>query len=149
MRITKPGAVFFAAMALVSLALAPAWVAGLPRLDHGVVTLASFAFFSKLCHQRSDRSLILYGSQAAVCMRCLGLYAGAALGSLVRLKYGIAVRALLLAFALNCLDVAMERLGVHGNLPPIRFLIGAALGIAAGAALSSQYAVVSVEKSRA
>jgi len=135
MGIAKPGAVFFASITLVSLALAPSWFTVLPRLDHGVATIAAFAFFSKLCHQRPDRSLIVFGSQTAVCIRCLGIYAGAALGSLLPLKHATAIRTLIAAIVLNCLDVATESLHFHSNLPLLRLLIGGMLGIAAGAML--------------
>jgi len=136
MRFAKPGACFFAATALVCLAFAPSWHTALPLPDHGIATIAAFAFFSKLCHQRPDRSLILFGTQTAVCIRCLGIYAGAALGSLLRVNYTTAIRTFSAAILLNCLDVATESLHLHGNLPLLRLLMGAALGVAAGALLS-------------
>ncbi len=98
--------------------------------------IAVQAFFSKLCHQRPDRVLYLFGAPTAVCARCLGIYAGAAVGSLLRLKHRLAFRCLGAALALNLLDVAAESIGLHGNMPLLRLLIGATLGIAVGAILS-------------
>jgi uncharacterized membrane protein len=43
----------------------------------GVVYLAGAA----ICHQLPDRSFHLHAAQLPVCARCLGLYVGAALGS--------------------------------------------------------------------
>ncbi|AXC11421.1 hypothetical protein ACPOL_2091 [Acidisarcina polymorpha] len=127
--------IFFAASALVALAIAAAWPwAG----GTGVLRLAIFAFFSKLCHQHADRSFSFFGARMAVCVRCLGIYSGTAVGSLLRLKYGVAIRALAWGLAANCADVAAESLGLHGNLPLPRLLIGAGFGVAVGAMLSAE-----------
>ena len=96
----------------------------------------SLAFFSKLCHQRPDRALYLLGEPTAVCVRCLGIYAGAAFGGLLPLKRSTALRWLAAAFMLNIVDVTAESIGLHGNLPLLRLLIGAALGASAGALLA-------------
>lgn len=40
-----------------------------------------YLFFSPLCHQLPERSFFLFGHQLPVCARCLGIYAGAFLGS--------------------------------------------------------------------
>ena len=123
------------ATALIIAALAP------PSLiKHGepLAAAAILAFFSKLCHQRPDRVFYLFGVPAAVCIRCLGIYAGAVVGSLIRLNHKLALRCLGIALALNFLDVAAEAIGLHGNLPLMRLLIGAALGFAVGATLSAE-----------
>jgi uncharacterized membrane protein len=127
--------IFFSAAGLAALAVSPAWIGA---VGHGLLATAIFAFFSRVCHQHSDRSFVLLGAQTAVCVRCLGIYAGAAIGSLLRLKHEGAIRALGLALAVNCADVAAESLGLHGNLPLIRLLMGGALGIAVGAILSAR-----------
>ncbi len=119
-------------MSLSGLALAPVWLSH----GHRIFGFAVLAFFSKLCHQRPERSLILFGVPAAVCVRCLGIYAGAALGSLTRFARRTAFYWLAAALALNFLDVATESVCLHGNMPPLRFLIGGVLGIAVGALLS-------------
>jgi len=121
------------AAALFFLALSPAWLRA-----HGdtISALAIVAFFSKLCHQRPDRALYLFGAPTAVCLRCLGIYAGAALGGLLQLSRKTALRWLGAALLLNVVDVAAESIGLHGNLPLSRVLIGAALGVGAGALLA-------------
>ena len=124
--------VFCGAASLCVLALAPAWVSP----GHRILSLGVFAFFSKVCHQRLERSFVLFGAPVAVCVRCMGVYAGAALGSLMRLDARPALRFFGAALALNCLDVAAESAGLHGNMPLLRLLIGGSLGIAAGAMLS-------------
>lgn len=143
MKLAAPNRVFFAASALLGLAIAPAWLAA-----HGyfVATAAIFAFFSKVCHQRPDRSFILLGAPVAVCVRCVGIYAGAAFGSLLQVHYRTAIRALGAALALNCADVAAGLLHLHGNMPLSRLLIGATLGIAAGMMLSTEHCRRDIER---
>ncbi len=102
------------------------------------MAIAIRALFSMLCHHHSDRLLYLYGVSTAVCSRCLGIYAGGAVGGLIRLSHGVALRCLYAALALNCVDVAAESVDLHGNMPLVRLLIGMALGIAAGAMLSAE-----------
>jgi uncharacterized membrane protein len=145
-KLAAPNRVFFAASALLALAVAPAWLA-----SHGqfVATAAIFAFFSKVCHQRPDRSFFLSGAPVAVCVRCLAIYAGAALGSLLRVNYGAAIRALGAALALNCADITAELLHIHGNMPLLRLLIGGTLGIAAAMMLSTETGWCGVEKAEA
>jgi len=45
-----------------------------------------YALGSRICHQRPERSFHLFAAQLPVCARCLGIYAGAALGSLLALS---------------------------------------------------------------
>lgn len=126
---------FAIAAALFALALAPAW---LRQHGEGIAAMALFAFFRRLCHQQAERSLMLFGAPIAVCARCLGAYAGAALGGLVRLEHRFAIRLLGLALASNLVDIAAESLGLHGNIPLSRLLIGGTLGIAAGTLLNGR-----------
>jgi uncharacterized membrane protein len=126
--------VFAAAASLFGLALAPAW---LRANGDPISALAIAAFFTKLCHQRPDRVLYLFGAPTAVCIRCLGIYAGAALGGVLRISRKIALYWLGTALILNIIDVAAEAIGLHGNLPLPRLLIGVVLGLAVGALLSN------------
>jgi uncharacterized membrane protein len=48
------------------------------------------SFFSGVCHQNPARSFVISGAPAAVCIRCLGIYTGAALGSLASIALGFA-----------------------------------------------------------
>ena len=88
--------------------------------------------FALACHQRPERSFILFGGSVAVCARCLGIYLGAAAGLLVRVSRRMAWRCLIAAVAINLADGLAEIAGIHGNWLGARFLLGFALG-AAGA----------------
>jgi uncharacterized membrane protein len=95
------------------------------------------SFFSRLCHQDPSRSFIIEGSPVAVCVRCLGIYCGAALATLLGMRIAGARRLLAVALLLNLLDVTTAMLLWHGNLPLPRFLLGVLLGMGAGAVLLS------------
>jgi uncharacterized membrane protein len=120
--------------AMLALALAPL-AAPLLAASHPLAALFIRSFFSQLCHQNPARSLVIHGSPAAVCVRCLGIYCGAGLGMLMRLGRTSAVRIFSLALLLNLLDVASAALEGHGNMPATRFLLGLLLGVAAGSVL--------------
>jgi uncharacterized membrane protein len=68
--------------------LAVAWVALivagpiLPAAPAGIL----YAFGSRICHQISARSFHLGAAQLPVCARCLGIYAGFAIGLVVALS---------------------------------------------------------------
>ena len=107
---------------------------------HPMVALLLRGFFSRVCDQNPARSFVLYGMPVAVCVRCLGIYCGVAVGAAFAplLRVGeIAVRRIFLsAIVLSLLDAGGEALGVHGNLPLPRFCLGALLGIASGVLLA-------------
>jgi uncharacterized membrane protein len=125
--------------ALVPLALVASVIAVPYFLTHGFLPVA-FALqrgFALVCHQRPERSFWIYGAPVAVCARCLGIYLGAALGWLLRTSRRIALRLLIVAAALNLLDVVTEFAGLHGNWMAVRFALGVALGAAGGLLISS------------
>jgi uncharacterized membrane protein len=101
---------------------------------HPLTALLIRNFFSQLCHQDPNRSFLLNGAPVAVCVRCLGIYWGVAVGALVRLR--MARRLLVVAVVLNLADVATGVLHWHGNLPLARFFLGLMLGVGVGAVLS-------------
>ncbi len=76
---------------------------------------------------------MLGGAPVAVCVRCLGIYWGVAVGALVRLR--MARRLLAVAVVLNLVDVATGVLHWHGNEPMFRFFVGLMLGVGVGAVL--------------
>jgi uncharacterized membrane protein len=119
---------------LAILALAPL-AAPLLAAGHPLIALVIRSFFSRLCHQDPARSFVVQGSPAAVCVRCLGIYSGVALGALFRSASTPGLRLLAGALLLNLLDVAAEMLRWHGNLPLLRFLLGLMLGVGTGAVL--------------
>lgn len=125
--------------ALAPLALVAAVFAVPYFLTHNFLAIA-FALqrgFALVCHQRPERSFFIFGAPVAVCARCLGIYLGAAIGLLLRTSRRIAIRLLTIAAALNLLDVATEFAGLHGNWMGVRFVLGIALGTAAGLVISS------------
>src|SRR4051812_34262892 len=72
------------------MATAAAWVAVLVAAPFLPAPIAAAVYLagSFICHQRPERSFHLVGVQLPVCARCLGLYAGAAIGALVALRTG-------------------------------------------------------------
>ncbi len=122
--------------AIFALALTPL-AAPLLAPSHPLAALLIRSFFSRLCHQDAGRSFVVDGSPIAVCVRCLGIYCGAAFACLLGMGRVPAWRLLVTALTLNLLDVAMASLDCHGNLPMPRFLLGLLLGVGAGAVLVS------------
>jgi uncharacterized membrane protein len=117
----------FVPFALAGAACAVPWL---------LVHLPIFGFalqrgFSLVCHQQTDRSLVLFGGSVAVCARCLGIYLGAAVGLLIRLPREVAWRVLVASATINVIDWLTELLGLHGNWTFTRFALGLALGMAA------------------
>ena len=103
-----------------------------PLLRHSIPMLG-FAIqrgFALVCHQRAERSFVLFGGSVAVCARCLGIYLGTAAGLLVRVSRRMAWRWLITAVAMNFVDWTAEFAGMHGNWMFARFALGFALGMA-------------------
>ena len=69
----------------LALTLAPL-TAPLLAGSHPLAALLIRNFFSQLCHQDPSRSFLLAGAPVAVCVRCLGVYWGVAVGALVRMR---------------------------------------------------------------
>jgi len=93
--------------------------------------------FSLVCHQQPERSFYLFGGAVAVCARCLGIYLGAAVGLLFRMRGELAWRMFVAALAANALDWLAEVAGLHGNLLSLRFALGVWLGLTAAALVAS------------
>ena len=123
-------------LAVLALALTPL-AAPLMAHSHPLLALLIRSFYARLCHQDPARSFMVEGSPVAVCVRCLGIYCGAALASLLRVVKFPAKRLLAIALLFNLLDVATATLDWHGSLPLPRFLLGVLLGMGAGAVLLS------------
>jgi uncharacterized membrane protein len=118
-------------LAVVVLALAPL-VAPLVAAAHPLTALVIRSFFSRLCHQDPARSFFIGGAPVAVCVRCLGIYCGVAMGMFLRLGKVSAFRLLAVAMVVNLADVGSGILHWHGNMPATRFWLGLLLGVAAG-----------------
>ena len=104
--------------------------------DFPAIGFALYRGFAIICHQRPERSFWIFGTEIAVCSRCLGIYLGAALGLLFSTSRAIAFRLLMAAAALNLFDAMTELAGLHGNWLGMRFAFGLLLG-ATGALLIS------------
>ena len=124
-------------IALIPLGLAALAVAAPQLATSPLVSFGIRRFFSIVCHQDPARSFWLAGAPVAVCVRCLGIYLGGAIGACIRVSRRMAFRMFVMLGMLNILDVAAEWVGLHGNLPLPRFALGLALGLAAGALVLS------------
>jgi uncharacterized membrane protein len=118
--------------ALVVLAIAAPFLADAPWVAFGIRR-----FFSYVCHQDPGRSFWLAGAPVAVCVRCLGIYVGAAAGALLPARREVVLRMFVAAVAMNLVDIGAEWMGWHGNLPALRFALGMIAGVAAGALVVS------------
>jgi len=115
---------------LALLILAP----GLPVPMAGIV----YALGSRICHQRPERSFHLFASQLPVCARCAGIYAGAAIGSLLALRgsirewlFPVSPRMLLVVGALPTLTTLIaEWSGAWAGGNDVRAAAGVWLGVA-------------------
>jgi uncharacterized membrane protein len=87
--------------------------------------------FALVCHQRPDRSFVMFGGSVAVCARCLGIYLGAAVGLLLSVPRGVASRCVIAAVTINMVDWLAEIAGIHGNWMFVRFALGFTLGATA------------------
>jgi uncharacterized membrane protein len=97
-----------------------------------------YALGSRICHQQPERSFHLFAAQLPVCARCAGIYAGAALGSVLTLSGSIrkrlssvAPRMLLVVGALPMLvTVTTEWSGAWPGGNDVRAATGVWLGAA-------------------
>lgn len=113
----------------------------LAAAGYSAITLAIVFFFSPVCHQDPVRSFWVVGGPVAVCARCLGIYLGAAAGAWIPAPRRVLLAGLALFAALNLADVLTEVAALHGNWKLTRFLLGALLGLAAGALVAGSAGV--------
>ena len=123
---------------LVLAALAVGWLVLLvaaPVVSTPLAALA-YAIGSLICHQQPERSFHIDAAQLPVCARCLGIYAGAALGACIRLVPGtdlpVTARTALTAGAIPTLaTIALELAGIWAPGNVVRSVAGLPLGLAA------------------
>jgi uncharacterized membrane protein len=97
-----------------------------------------YALGSRICHQRPERSFHLFAVQLPVCARCAGIYAGAAIGSLLTLSgpirerlFPCSPRMVLVAGALpTCITLVSEWSGAWAGGNEVRAAAGVWLGLA-------------------
>jgi len=109
---------------------------GLPA-TLAAVCYAAGAF---ICHQRPERSLHLESAQLPVCARCLGVYAGAASGSIIAHAPGLVLRVrprtlLVIGLVPTLVTLVIEWSGLvdPGNI--VRGAAGLPIGLAAALVL--------------
>jgi uncharacterized membrane protein len=115
--------------ALVAAGLLP-YVAFALRGDRGFVAEGLSAWFRFQCHGRADRSLSVAGEVFPVCSRCMGIYSGLALASLLALPRvsARARRAWLVGAAVAMvLEVQLQDRTGHAPIHALRLLTGLAL----------------------
>lgn len=88
--------------------------------------------FSRFCHQFTDRCYQVNGVSLPVCVRCIWIYGGFAVGHILFLYWKPQIRrssqALIGAIGLMLLDVALEWTGLYHNLFWTRMLTGFLFG---------------------
>jgi uncharacterized membrane protein len=89
--------------------------------------------FEPFCHQQPGRSWHLQGYPMAVCARCVGLYTGLLLATLLGVRCGSG--AIGIGAALLGASWAVEFTALAIVSDSIRFVTGLVLGFSAGAAL--------------
>ena len=99
-----------------------------------------YAAGSLVCHQRPERSFHVDAAQLPVCARCLGVYAGAAFGSLVAhvpaLVPGLRPRTVLvMGLVPTIITLAVEWAGVIDPGNVVRGAAGVPVGLAAALVL--------------
>jgi len=115
------------ALFAVSLSLLAVCAAPLLPGRWKVASLGVYTAFSWVCHQRPDRTWHVSGYPLAVCIRCLGFYAGAFFGAMARFKFSR--RRLLGALAFAALEWLME-FSVWPSAPTLlRFASAAVAGM--------------------
>jgi len=108
------------------------WLAVLVFASGKVFPVGAF-----ICHQRPERSFFIDGQQVAVCARCTGLYAGAAVAAPLALLAAVAASAsrarwaLLIAALPTAVTWTLEFAGFVHFSNTARFLAGLPLGFTA------------------
>jgi len=123
---------FTLSVLLMAILLAPWLAAAASPLAAGI-----YAAFSWVCHQQPERSFRLGEFPLAVCARCLGVYAGALAGALLRRPASL--RLLLMAALLGALDWAAEAAGWMGPRPFTRIIIGFVFGFLLASSLLREH----------
>ena len=96
-------------------------------------SMISDPFFGRLCHQFNDRCYHINGVALPICVRCVWIYLGMAIGHSLFLFWKPEsrriTRALVGVIALMFIDVMFERVGVYNNLFWTRALTGFLFGL--------------------
>src|SRR5262245_6692447 len=102
---------------------APLQAAGL------TLSAATYAVGSLICHQQAARSFHIGAAQIPVCARCLGLYAGVAVGAVVAIPLHGHRRALVVSALPTLLTWAVEAAGLAHASNVVRAVAAVPLGL--------------------
>lgn len=126
---TRWATLAFSAALLASIAMA-ALLHGRGRPE----AMVFYAVLERFCHQDPARSWSLFGAVLPVCVRCLGVYAGAFLAALAAARFS---KPLFAGAVALCVITWVGEVGnLLANLAEVRFATGLMLGYTAVAALT-------------
>ncbi len=108
------------------LMLAAIFAAPLLAESASTASLLLYSAFSWVCHQRPQRTWCADGYPLAVCVRCLGLYAGALIGAAA--GRGFHRRLFLASLAVLGVEWLVEAAGWAGPPAVVRFSAGGLAG---------------------
>ena len=93
-----------------------------------------YFFFKPVCHQMSERSILLNNVSLAVCIRCFAIYLGVFFYLLLLIFQNkiqnINSGWLILISLSTALDFLLEKFGLYVDIPIVRFITGFMFGIA-------------------
>jgi uncharacterized membrane protein len=135
MRLAR-GLVLALVLWVVALVWAPSAIAS---SNPAVATMAAMVYQggAVVCHQRPERSFVVFGRPMPVCARCTGLYASALGGAVLALVLAVPIAAgrarwiLGLAVAPTLATVILERAGLAAPSNEARAIAAIPAGIAA------------------
>ena len=130
---------FWARFSFIVVGTMPWWLPVLQALlPLGPVGAALELPFFFVCHQLSERTIVILGEAMPLCSRCAGIFTGLALGAITcwpRLTIQRARILLALGGALMLADVIMQDMGIHPVWHSTRLITGGILGWIGCAAL--------------
>jgi len=92
--------------------------------------------YGGVCHQRSERSLIIFGEKMAVCARCFGIYLGLLIGALLMPLYNkieeprtLDFRWALLSLVPLAIDGVTQLAGLRESTNELRLVTGFLFGL--------------------
>ncbi|MFH1054524.1 MAG: DUF2085 domain-containing protein [Candidatus Altiarchaeota archaeon] len=94
----------------------------------------NYRIFAGFCHQKAERSFLIFGYKMGVCARCFGIYAGMLIGALLYPLRGCQSRMpnhwiILAALVPLTLDGGSQLLGLRESTNTLRFATGLIFGL--------------------
>lgn len=116
------------------------------KINSPLFNLITVQFYSTVCHQNPDKSFLCSKSHLLVCNRCLGIYLGALIISLVLLFYKKKFRLNLFPLIFACTPMLIDVLAVSLNIYEYSFITALLTGILFGS-VSFLYILSVIENS--